>query len=112
MKKYINKFKLYLHENLRISSKIEFTRPSNIPRRRTFQDIDISKDFEKRLGLQTKKELIDKRLQIKKRFDLMTLEELEAYRKNKKRKEELELSSDLNQKIIVDELKYQFTLIQ
>ena len=106
MKKVWNELKLKFKEQLRITGKFDINpADSYLVKRRRYEDIDIAKDFEKRLRIKTKedqKEYIkDKSLN----FESMSLQELEEYRKEKVMKEEEEKKSDLYQKIILGDIK-------
>ncbi len=106
MKVFWNDLKLKFKEQLRVVGKYDLNKPNDyLVKRRKFKDIDIAKDFEKRL---IEKSKIDQQENIENKqiqLENMSLTELESYRENKKEKENEEKESDLYQKIVLRDLQ-------
>jgi hypothetical protein len=106
MKKFWNNLKLGFKEQLRIVGKFDINPKDNyMVKKRKFEDVDIAKDFEKRLREKTIEDVKDYQEEQMMDFDKMSLEELENFRKGKINKEEEEKKSDIYQKIIVQDIK-------
>lgn len=101
MKKYLNDLKLQFKEQIRVAGKIELM-PRQESKRRSFKDIDITKDFENRLHEKKKQDQIN--LMKKEMIDYsnMSLAQLEEYREHETEKEEQEKQSDLYNKILLN----------
>jgi len=74
-------------------------------KRRTFKDIDISKDFEKRLEIKNK-ELEKENFNLKKLpLENMSLEQLELYHENQMNKLEKDKEDDTASKLIIEDVR-------
>lgn len=109
MKVFWNDLKLKFKEQLRVVGKYDLNKPNDyMVKRRQFKDIDISKDFEKRLNIkkieQAQQNIEKKRIQLQ--YDKMSLDQLETYREDLKKKEEDEKTSDLYQKVLIQDVQY------
>lgn len=74
-------------------------------KRRSFKDIDITKDFEKRLERKNF-EIEKENLELKKTpLENMSLQELEIYNENRLRKMDTEKEEDTSSKILIEDVK-------
>jgi hypothetical protein len=109
MKVFWNDLKLKFKEQLRVVGKYDLNKPNDyMVKRRQFKDIDISKDFEKRLNIKKMEqahENIEKK-QMQLQYDKMSLDQLESYRDTLKKKEEEEKKSDIYQKVLIQDVQY------
>jgi hypothetical protein len=106
MKKFWNELKLRFKEQLRVTGKYDLNKPNEyLVKRRNFKDIDITKDFEKRLMEKRKMEVNEKIENKLIDLNTMSLTELEEYRSNKKIKESEEKKSDLYQKTVLTDIR-------
>ena len=106
MKKFWNELKLRFQEQLRVVGKGDLNNPNSyLAKRRKFNDIDVAKDFEKRI-IQKNKNLSEDFIKNQ-MIDInkMSLNQLEEYRSAQKLKEKEEKESDLNQKIILRDVE-------
>jgi hypothetical protein len=105
MKVAWNELKLKFKEQLRVIGKYDLNKPNEyLVKRRNFKDMDISKDFEKRLSIKKFEETIE-RLENQVKLNEMTLDQLEAYRDKKIEKEEKEKTEDIYQKVVLHDMK-------
>jgi hypothetical protein len=74
-------------------------------KRRTYKDIDISKDFEKRLNLKAMERAKEKVEFEKTNFDQLSLQELEIYKEQEMMKGEQEKLDDVSSKILVQDVR-------
>jgi hypothetical protein len=74
-------------------------------KRRSFTDIDITKDFQKRLEIKNY-EVEKENLELKKvPLENMSLQELELYNENKMKNMDLEKEEDTFSKILIEDVK-------
>jgi hypothetical protein len=74
-------------------------------KRRSFQDIDITKDFEKRLEIK-QKELQKENFELKKLpLEDMSLKELELFHQNQMNKLEKDIEDDTSSKLLFEDVK-------
>lgn len=74
-------------------------------KRRSFKDVDITKDFEKRLEKKNF-EIAKENLDLKKTpLENMTLQELELYNENRLSKMDLEKENDTSSKILIEDVR-------
>ena len=74
-------------------------------KRRSFKDVDITKDFEKRLERKYF-EIEKENLEIKKTpLENMSLQELELYSENKLKKMDSEKEEDTSSKILIEDVR-------
>ncbi len=107
MKKYVNELKLKLKEQLRVIGRGDLNKPEDyLVKRRKFNDVDIAKDFEKRLHDKSSADY--KKLLELEGKDLagMSLEELEEYNSQISESEESDKSSEIYNKMILTDIKY------
>jgi hypothetical protein len=105
MKAAWNEIKLKFKEQLRVVGKYDLNKPNEyLVKRRKFQDMDISKDFERRLSIKKREDSLE-RLENQIKLEDMTLDQLEAYRDKKIKKEESEKKDDIYNKIVLHDIK-------
>jgi hypothetical protein len=106
MKLFWNELKLKFKEQLRVVSKGDLNKADDyLVKRRSFKNLDITKDFERRLHI---KKIEDEKHKFENELvDLnkMSLSELEAYREKMKDKEEEDKKSDIYQKVVLTDIK-------
>ena len=106
MKVAWNDLKAKFKEQLRVVGKYDLNKPNDyLVKRRQFKDIDISKDFERRLMSKKILEEQEKKDAHSISLELMTLDQLEAYREKLVIKEESEKKEDIYQKVILRDLQ-------
>ncbi len=106
MKTYLNEIKLKFREMLRVVGKGDLNKPNEyLVKRRKFKDIDITKDFEKRLNIKKKEDMYEMIANESIDITKMSLGELEEYRENIIKKEEEEKKSDLYKKVVLKDNK-------
>lgn len=96
-----NQFKLYLRERLRITSRIDFSYEGKfMVKRRKYEDVIISKNFENKLELKSRREL--ERIRKEPNIEKLSLQELEKYREDKIQREIEDQKDDTSQKILLE----------
>ena len=106
MKLFWKELKLKFNEQLRVVGKFDLNKTNEyLVKRRKFKDVDLTKDFEKRLNLKRIEDEMDIFEEESKDLDKMNLNELELYREKIKNKEEEDKKSDLYQKIVLRDIK-------
>jgi hypothetical protein len=106
MKLFWKELKLKFNEQLRVVGKFDLNKTNEyLVKRRKFKDVDLTKDFEKRLNLKRIEDEMDIFEEESKDLDNMNLNELELYREKIKNKEEEDKKSDLYQKIVLRDIK-------
>jgi hypothetical protein len=106
MKVFWNDLKLKFKEQLRVVGKYDLNKPNDyLVKRRKFVDIDISKDFEKRLMEKSKADQIKNIENKQLKLENMNLDQLEAHREKIIKDEEDEKNSDLYKKVILRDVE-------
>lgn len=101
MKKTWNKVQNNFKEFIRLNTKQQLAKDSQNVYKRTYDNIDITKDFENRQKRYSLSNIANKNLIKEPNYDLMSLEELENCYLTRTIEEEIEKSSDLNKKILI-----------
>lgn len=102
MKLFWNELKLKFKEQLRVVGKYDLNKAEDyLVKRRKFKDIDIAKDFEKRLKEKKVEDMLEKLENQNLDLNSMSLSQLEEHREKEKEKEEQEKESDLYQKVVL-----------
>ena len=106
MKLFWNELKLKFKEQLRVVGKGDLNKADDyLVKRRKFNDIDVTKDFEKRLNVKKFEDIRESMVNESRDLTTMNLSELEEYRENLKKKEESDSQSDIYQKILLDDVR-------
>lgn len=74
-------------------------------KRRSFKDIDVTKDFEKRL-MKKNFEIEKENIELKKTpLEKMSLQELELFNENQMKNLDMEKEDDVSAKILIEDVK-------
>lgn len=111
MKKIYLNIKDKLKTSIRVGTKGKILRSGHEDTyKRTYKNIDISKDFDLRNKIYNEQSLINKNLKSDLKIDEMSFEDLENFYIEKVAEEEIQSKLDINQKVIIHGIKKEVLL--